>query len=134
PGFNCLNFQDSLEELNAIPSKEDLDNLFGSFEVNALQIDLINGLLSKGIHEHKSHEKLKTVIHTSANDQIDSDVIFDDPYVEDNGGQDEHDSNAHDRPYADIEFMINNVQIEAENPRKMNIEMLKQKSVATTGT
>ncbi|GKD84620.1 hypothetical protein Tco_1355774, partial [Tanacetum coccineum] len=30
PGFNCLNFHDSSEELNAIPSKEDLDNLFGS--------------------------------------------------------------------------------------------------------
>ncbi|GKF41107.1 hypothetical protein Tco_0124449, partial [Tanacetum coccineum] len=29
PGLNCLNFQDSSEELNEIPLKEDLDNLFG---------------------------------------------------------------------------------------------------------
>ncbi|GJX94531.1 hypothetical protein Tco_0349117, partial [Tanacetum coccineum] len=29
PGLNCSNFQDSLEELNNTPSKEDLDNLFG---------------------------------------------------------------------------------------------------------
>ncbi|GJT13589.1 retrovirus-related pol polyprotein from transposon TNT 1-94 [Tanacetum coccineum] len=29
PGFNCLNFQDSLEDSNVISSKEDLDNLFG---------------------------------------------------------------------------------------------------------
>nr|GEW35993.1 integrase, catalytic region, zinc finger, CCHC-type, peptidase aspartic, catalytic [Tanacetum cinerariifolium] len=29
PGFNCLNFQDSSEDLNSIPSKEDLNNLFG---------------------------------------------------------------------------------------------------------
>ncbi|GJS92859.1 retrovirus-related pol polyprotein from transposon TNT 1-94 [Tanacetum coccineum] len=29
PGLNCLNFQDSSKELNEIPSKEDLDNLFG---------------------------------------------------------------------------------------------------------
>nr|GEW77132.1 putative ribonuclease H-like domain-containing protein [Tanacetum cinerariifolium] len=29
PGLNCLNFQESSEELNEIPLKEDLDNLFG---------------------------------------------------------------------------------------------------------
>ncbi|GKD43490.1 hypothetical protein Tco_1268135 [Tanacetum coccineum] len=84
-------------------------------EVNALQIDPIKRLLSKGVHEHKSHEKLKTVIHTSVDEQIDSDIIFDDPYVEDNSGQDKHDSNAYDRPYADIESLINNVQ----NPERL---------------
>ncbi|GJY42816.1 hypothetical protein Tco_0431029 [Tanacetum coccineum] len=29
PGLNCLNFQDSPEELNEIPSQQELDNLFG---------------------------------------------------------------------------------------------------------
>ncbi|GJX61309.1 retrovirus-related pol polyprotein from transposon TNT 1-94 [Tanacetum coccineum] len=29
PGFNCSNFQDSLDESKKIPSKEGLDNLFG---------------------------------------------------------------------------------------------------------
>ncbi|GJZ84568.1 retrovirus-related pol polyprotein from transposon TNT 1-94 [Tanacetum coccineum] len=29
PSFNCSNFQDSSEDSNTIPSKEDLDNLFG---------------------------------------------------------------------------------------------------------
>ncbi|GJT75302.1 retrovirus-related pol polyprotein from transposon TNT 1-94 [Tanacetum coccineum] len=29
PGFNCLKFQDSLEDSQSVPSKEDLDNLFG---------------------------------------------------------------------------------------------------------
>ncbi|GJV80302.1 hypothetical protein Tco_1516172 [Tanacetum coccineum] len=29
PDLNCLNFQDSSEELNEIPSQQDLDNLFG---------------------------------------------------------------------------------------------------------
>ncbi|GJU28257.1 hypothetical protein Tco_1166878 [Tanacetum coccineum] len=85
-------------------------------------------------YDAESHEKLKTVIHTSVDEQIDSDIIFDDPYVEDNSGQDEHDSNAHDRPYADIESLINNVQVEAEKQQKMNIELQKQKSVATKGT
>ncbi|GKD42923.1 hypothetical protein Tco_1267568 [Tanacetum coccineum] len=56
-----------------------------------------------------SHEKLKIVNHTSANDQIDSDIIFDDLYVENNSRQDEHDSNANDQPYANIESLIYNV-------------------------
>ncbi|GJS98868.1 putative ribonuclease H-like domain-containing protein [Tanacetum coccineum] len=29
PGFNCSNFQDSLKDSQSVPSKEDLDNLFG---------------------------------------------------------------------------------------------------------
>ncbi|GKG15790.1 hypothetical protein Tco_0358113, partial [Tanacetum coccineum] len=29
PDVNCLNFQDSSEEMNDIPSQQDLDNLFG---------------------------------------------------------------------------------------------------------
>ncbi|GJX62471.1 integrase, catalytic region, zinc finger, CCHC-type containing protein [Tanacetum coccineum] len=77
-------------------------------EVNASQISLISGMLSKGVHEHTNHEKLKIVINTSDDDQIDSNIIFDDPYVENNGGKDEHDSNAHDQSF-DIESLIYNV-------------------------
>ncbi|GKB20525.1 hypothetical protein Tco_0854448 [Tanacetum coccineum] len=40
-------------------------------EVNASQINLISGMLSKGAHEHTNHEKLKTVINTCDDDQID---------------------------------------------------------------
>ncbi|GJX99172.1 hypothetical protein Tco_0356191 [Tanacetum coccineum] len=95
---------------------------------------MINRLLSNSDHEHKNHEKLRTVIHTSANDQIDSNIIFDDLYMDNNSGQAEHDPNAHDQPYADIDSLIYNVQVEAESQRKMNIEMKKQKSVASKGT
>nr|GEV98877.1 hypothetical protein [Tanacetum cinerariifolium] len=70
-------------------------------EVNASQIDVINGLLLKSDHGQHHHEKLKTLIHTSADDQIDSDIIFDDPYMEKNN----------------------------ENQRKMNIELKKQKEL-----
>nr|GEV25072.1 hypothetical protein [Tanacetum cinerariifolium] len=51
-------------------------------EVNALQINLKSGMLSKGVHELTNHEKLKTVINISADDQIDSNIIFDDSCVE----------------------------------------------------
>ncbi|GJW08954.1 hypothetical protein Tco_1571377 [Tanacetum coccineum] len=54
-------------------------------ELNASYIDLISGMLSKDVHEHMNHEKLKTVINISDDDQIDSNVIFDDPYMENNG-------------------------------------------------
>ncbi|GKC46604.1 hypothetical protein Tco_1064326 [Tanacetum coccineum] len=86
-------------------------------------------MLSKGVHEHTNHEKLQTVINTSADDQIGSSIIFDDPYVEDNGEKDEHDSNAHDQSYDDIKSLIYNVQIEAENQHKTNNELKKQKAL-----
>ncbi|GJT60520.1 hypothetical protein Tco_1004053 [Tanacetum coccineum] len=106
---------DQLEELN--PS------------VNASQIDLRNGLLSKGDHEHRNHKKFKTIKHTFADDQIDFNIIFDDPYVEDNSEQPEHDPNAHDQTYGDIESLIYNVQVEAENQRIMNNELKKQNAL-----
>ncbi|GJU82812.1 integrase, catalytic region, zinc finger, CCHC-type containing protein [Tanacetum coccineum] len=78
-------------------------------EVNASQIDMINGLLSKSDHVQRHHEKLETIIHTSVDDQIDSDIFFDDPYVDNNSGQAEDDTNAHDQSLYDFESLINNV-------------------------
>nr|GEX10298.1 retrovirus-related Pol polyprotein from transposon TNT 1-94 [Tanacetum cinerariifolium] len=98
-------------------------------EVNSLQINLISGMLSKGVHKHTNHEKLQIVINTSADDQIDLNIIFDRPYVKDNGGKDKHDSNSHDQSYDDIESMIYNVQKEAKNQQKMNNELKKQKAL-----
>ncbi|GJR35015.1 retrovirus-related pol polyprotein from transposon TNT 1-94, partial [Tanacetum coccineum] len=37
-------------------------------------------------HEQMNHVKHKTIIHASDDDQIDSNIIFDDPYAENNGG------------------------------------------------
>ncbi|GKD72836.1 hypothetical protein Tco_1331118 [Tanacetum coccineum] len=76
---------------------ETLKELTAVNEVNASHINLISSMISKGVHEHTNHEKLKTVINTSDDDQINCNIIFDDPYVENNGGIVEHDSNAHDQ-------------------------------------
>ncbi|GKB85516.1 hypothetical protein Tco_0957788 [Tanacetum coccineum] len=132
---------DTLEELNAAiimmariqttVDKADAEPKYDAkaiSEVNVLQINLISRMRSKGVHEHTNHEKLKTIINTSDDDQIDSNIIFDDPYVENNGGTDEHDSNAHDHS-SDIESLIYNVKKEAENQQKMNNELKKQKSL-----
>ncbi|GKC47012.1 hypothetical protein Tco_1064734 [Tanacetum coccineum] len=50
-------------------------------EVNASHIDPISSMISKCVHEHTTHEKLKTVINTSDDDQLNCNIIFDDPYV-----------------------------------------------------
>ncbi|GJR90147.1 hypothetical protein Tco_0214158 [Tanacetum coccineum] len=44
-------------------------------------------------------------------------------------GQAEHDPTAHDQTYPDIESLIYNVQVEAENQRRMNNELKKQNAL-----
>ncbi|GKC79951.1 hypothetical protein Tco_1130725 [Tanacetum coccineum] len=79
-------------------------------------------------HEQVNHVKSKTINHTSDDDQIDSDIIFDDPYVENNGGTSEHDSNDHDE-YHNIQILAYNVQKEAESQKQLNNELKKQKEL-----
>ncbi|GJQ93065.1 retrovirus-related pol polyprotein from transposon TNT 1-94 [Tanacetum coccineum] len=57
---------------------------------------------SHKVYKQVNYVKCKTIIHTSDDDQIDSNIIFDGPYVENNGGTSEHDSNA----YANIMIFI----------------------------
>ncbi|GKC65078.1 hypothetical protein Tco_1097676, partial [Tanacetum coccineum] len=76
------------------------------------------------IHEQANHVKHKNIIHTSVDEKIDSNIIFDDPYVENNGGTSEHDSNAHDE-YNALQIPAYNVQREAENQKRLNNELNK---------
>ncbi|GJU95858.1 integrase, catalytic region, zinc finger, CCHC-type containing protein [Tanacetum coccineum] len=71
---------------------------------------------SSKVHEQVSHGKRKTIIQTMDDDQIDSNIIFDDPFVENNGGTSEHDSTAHDE-YREIQMLAYNVQHEVENKK-----------------
>ncbi|GJV93131.1 hypothetical protein Tco_1540944 [Tanacetum coccineum] len=59
-------------------------------------------------------------------DQMDSNIIFDNPYVENNGGTSDHDSNDHDE-YHKIQMLAYDVQREAENQKRLNNELKKQK-------
>ncbi|GJW71992.1 retrovirus-related pol polyprotein from transposon TNT 1-94 [Tanacetum coccineum] len=59
---------------------------------------------SSKVHEQVSHGKRKTIIQTTNDDQIDSKIIFDDPFVENNGGTFEHGSTAHDE-YREIQML-----------------------------
>nr|GFD52175.1 hypothetical protein [Tanacetum cinerariifolium] len=81
---------------------------------------------SSKVHEQMRHAKRKTIIQTSNDDQIDSNIISDDPYVENNGGTSENDSNDHDE-YHKIQMLAYDVQREAENKKRSNNELKKQK-------
>ncbi|GJW34743.1 hypothetical protein Tco_0057663 [Tanacetum coccineum] len=81
---------------------------------------------SSKVHEQMRCAKRKTIIQTSDDDQIDSNIIFDDPYVENNGGTSDHDSNDHDE-YHKIQVLAYDVQREAENQKRLNSELKKQK-------
>ncbi|GKB23002.1 retrovirus-related pol polyprotein from transposon TNT 1-94 [Tanacetum coccineum] len=81
---------------------------------------------SSKVHEQMRYEKRKTIIQTSDDDQIDSNIIFDDPYVENNGGTSDHDSNDHDE-YHKIQMLAYDVQREAENQKQFYNELKKQK-------
>ncbi|GJR04010.1 hypothetical protein Tco_0526994 [Tanacetum coccineum] len=93
------------------PADDNADSLL-SYDAKA--VSEVNA--SNKVHEQVNHAKRKTIIPTSDDDQIDSNIIFDDPYVENNGGTPEHDSNAHDE-YHDIQMLTYNVQREAENQK-----------------
>ncbi|GJU49933.1 retrovirus-related pol polyprotein from transposon TNT 1-94 [Tanacetum coccineum] len=110
---------ETLEELTAavimmarIQSAD--DNVASEQSYDAKVASEVNA--STRVHEQVNCVQRKTIIHTSDDDQIDSNIIFDDPYEENNGGTSEHDSTAHDE-YHDIKMLTENVHREAENKK-----------------
>nr|GFA50884.1 hypothetical protein [Tanacetum cinerariifolium] len=88
------------------------------------EVNTLNKMIPKRVYEHTNHRKRITVVNTSVDDQSDTSIIFDDPYVEDNGGSDKHDSNAPDS-YHDVKIMAYNALREAKNQMR-NLKALKQ--------
>ncbi|GJU83775.1 retrovirus-related pol polyprotein from transposon TNT 1-94 [Tanacetum coccineum] len=81
---------------------------------------------SSKVHEQMRYEKRKTIIQTSNDEQIDSNIIFDDPYVENNGGTSDLDSNDHDE-YHKIQMLAYDAQREAKNQKQFNNELKRKK-------
>ncbi|GJR28639.1 zinc finger, CCHC-type containing protein [Tanacetum coccineum] len=100
-----------------------LDNSYGDETLEELtvaaisEVNALYKMIPTVVHEHKNHGKCKTVVNTYDDDQINSNIIFDDPYVENNGRSAEHDSNAHD-PYHDIKMLAYNLAKEAFKERE----------------
>ncbi|GKD12626.1 hypothetical protein Tco_1197033, partial [Tanacetum coccineum] len=122
---------DTIEELTtAVMLMDQIEPADGNAETvssyDAKAVSEVNA--SFKVHEQMHHEKRKTIIQTSDDDQIDSNIIFDDPYVENNGGTSDYDSNDHDE-YQKIQILAYDVQREAENQKQLNNELKKQNTL-----
>ncbi|GKA52447.1 hypothetical protein Tco_0745762 [Tanacetum coccineum] len=112
--------------------KNSFERFFLAYEATGTIFRLVSLILcivllpKNNTYDQVSHVKCKTIIQTFDDDQIDSNIIFDDLYVENNGGTSDHDSNAHDE-YHEIQMLAYNVQKEAENQKRLNNELKKQK-------
>ncbi|GJV90705.1 putative ribonuclease H-like domain-containing protein [Tanacetum coccineum] len=123
--------EESLDELTATvmlmarlqPADGNTDTV-PSYDETA--VSLVND--SSKTHKQVSNGKRKTIIQTTDDDQIDSSIIFDDPYVANNGGTSKHDSIAHEE-YHEIQLLAYNVQREAENKKCLNNELKQQKNL-----
>ncbi|GJY23146.1 hypothetical protein Tco_0396804 [Tanacetum coccineum] len=89
---------------------------------DAKAISEVNASLK--VHNQMSHVKCKTIIHTSNDDQIDSNNIFDDPFMENNGGTSKHDSNAHDESGSGYKNLERLKKVIAAQPKMYNGDML----------
>ncbi|GKB29416.1 retrovirus-related pol polyprotein from transposon TNT 1-94 [Tanacetum coccineum] len=102
------------------------DNADSKPSYDAKAVSEVNA--SHKVHEQVNHVKRKTIIHTYDDDQINSNIIFDDPYMENNDGRSEHNSNAHGE-YHDIQMLAYNVQRETENQKRLNNRLKTQKEL-----
>ncbi|GJS85409.1 retrovirus-related pol polyprotein from transposon TNT 1-94 [Tanacetum coccineum] len=112
--------EETMEELTAtvmlmarIPPADGNTEIMPSYDAKA--ISEVNA--SSKVHEHVSHVKRKTIIQTSDDDKIDSNIIFDDSYVENNGVTSDHDSNAYDE-YHEIKMLSYNLAKKAFKERE----------------
>ncbi|GJX75135.1 hypothetical protein Tco_0313730 [Tanacetum coccineum] len=83
-------------------------------EVQTPSTSFMNPLFSKSNHEQTYHEQPKIINFTNGDDQIISEIIFDDPNIEVNDGSVEHDKSAHDSYDNELEQLARNVYKEAE--------------------
>ncbi|GJR95039.1 hypothetical protein Tco_0267213 [Tanacetum coccineum] len=92
----------------------------------------INPLFSKSDHEQTYHEQPK-IIYTNGDEQMNRDIICDDPNVEVNDGSVGHNKNAHDQHDNELELLARNAYKEAEKQlilakkvKQQNVELTKQ--------
>ncbi|GJU60021.1 hypothetical protein Tco_1237787 [Tanacetum coccineum] len=87
----------------------------------------MDSLFSDSDHEQKYHEQPKIINYKIGDDQINSDIIFDDPIVDVNNGSVEHDKNAH--ASYELEQLARNAYKEAEK-QQIIANKIKQQNVA----
>ncbi|GKB91814.1 hypothetical protein Tco_0964086 [Tanacetum coccineum] len=100
-------------------------------EVQKPSTSFMNPLFSKSDHEQKYYEQPKIINSTNGDDQINSDIIFDDPNVKVNNGNVEHDKNAPGQHDNDLELLDKNAYKEAEKQLVL-AKKVKQQNVELT--
>ncbi|GJR24607.1 integrase, catalytic region, zinc finger, CCHC-type containing protein [Tanacetum coccineum] len=95
-------------------------------EVQTPSISFMNMLFSKSDHEKMYHEQPKIINSINGDDQINRDIIFDNPNIEVNDGIVEHDQNAHDQHDNALELLARNAYKEAEKVKQQNVVLTKQ--------
>ncbi|GKB54671.1 hypothetical protein Tco_0905424, partial [Tanacetum coccineum] len=108
--------------------------IYDSTFINEVQnppTSFMNPLYSQSDHEQTYHEQHEMINLTIGNDQINSDIIFDDPNVEVNHGKVAHDKNAHDQQDNALELLARNAYIEAEK-QQMIAKEVNQRNVELT--
>ncbi|GJS45886.1 hypothetical protein Tco_0596007 [Tanacetum coccineum] len=136
--------EEELEELNAscimkvriqtVNNDSDVgpsyDSNFAN-EVHGSQTRFIDDIFEKGDHEQCYREQTESIKPTY-DDQIDSNIIFDDPDLEGNSENDEQDNNVHDEKYVEFESLIRNVQLEDEKTNKVNKAVKEENDLLKT--
>nr|GEV98028.1 integrase, catalytic region, zinc finger, CCHC-type, peptidase aspartic, catalytic [Tanacetum cinerariifolium] len=99
--------------------------------VDAAQMDEIKELNSN--HEQTYHEKHKIINSTIGDDQINSDIIFDDPNMKVNSGSVDHDKDTYGSHDNELELLARNAykedekqQIIANKVKQQNVGLTKQ--------
>nr|GEU80197.1 retrovirus-related Pol polyprotein from transposon TNT 1-94 [Tanacetum cinerariifolium] len=90
-------------------------------DVQTPSTSYMNPLFSNSNHEQTYHEQPKIIKAKIIDDQINSDIIFDDPNVEVNSGSVEHDKNAHDSHDIKLEQLARNAYKEVEDQQCSNL-------------
>nr|GEY92322.1 hypothetical protein [Tanacetum cinerariifolium] len=114
----------------ALMIRQDYD-LTSSLRRGALQYEqkMVQNLDKPDDPEAKIIEPLNKMTESNKKQYLlDMRVYHIDPYVENKSGADEHDLNAHDQSITP-ESVIQNVQTEAKNQRRLNNELKKQKAL-----
>ncbi|GKE42600.1 retrovirus-related pol polyprotein from transposon TNT 1-94 [Tanacetum coccineum] len=117
PGFNCYNFQDSLEDSYAIPSKEDLYNLFGPL-YEEYCVTRSPEVSDNSVVEENEAPQIVTLSEEPVTNELTTPVSKDnsDELVQEDVA--EFDGNTFINPFATPEF-------EEAEPADMNVIMVK---------
>ncbi|GKD21929.1 hypothetical protein Tco_1223632 [Tanacetum coccineum] len=100
-------------------------------EVYNPSTSFMNPLYLQSGHDQTYHEQPEIIKPTIGNDQINSDIIFDDPIIEVNDEKVEHYKNAHDQTDIAMELLARNAYKEAEKQQIIAKEVKQRNFVLT---